>query len=71
MFVSYYVRRNELEGVDVLGLFHVLKAIGYECLVGNGLTVRANVEKFESKEHVFKELVLDIESLLERFKIKK
>jgi hypothetical protein len=71
MFVSYYVGKNELEGVDVFGLLKILKLIGYQVFIGNGLTVRANVEKFESKGHVYQEMIIDIESLLKRFRIKK
>jgi len=71
MIVSYYLRKIDLEGVDVISLWQTLKAIGYQVLIGNGLTVRANVEKFESKEHIKKELIMDVEFLLKRFRIKK
>ena len=71
MIVSYYLRKIDLEGVDVISLWQTLKAIGYQVLIGNGLTVRANVEKFESKEHIKKELIMDVETLLKRFRIKK
>jgi len=71
MYVSCFLNRTDLEVVDVVGLYKTLKALGYQCFVGNGLLVRAFVGRFESRDHVRKELILDIEALLRRFKIKK
>jgi hypothetical protein len=71
MVVSYYLRRVDLEEIDVVSLWQTLKALGYQVLIGNGLTVKAHVGKFESREHTKKELIMDVESLLRRFKIKK
>jgi len=71
MFVSYYLRRKNLKGVDVVGLYQVLKAIGYKVLIGNGIIVSSIVGPFESRQHVKEEIRMDVESLLERFRIKK
>jgi len=69
MLVSYYLSRKNLKGVDVVGLYQVLKAIGYRVLCGN--IIQASVGPFESRQHVKEELRLDVEALLERFRIKK
>jgi|GEM_PF-2210829 len=71
MVVSYYLRKVDLEKIDIIALWRTLKAIGYKVFVGNGLRVETTVDRYESKEHVYKEMILDIESLLKRFKIKK
>jgi hypothetical protein len=72
MLVSYYLRRKNLKGVDVVGLYQVLKAIGYEVLIGNGIIIIvSSIGPFESRQHVKEELRLDVEALLERFRIKK
>jgi len=71
MYVSCFLNRTDLEVVDVVGLYKTLKALGYQCFVGNGLLVQAYVGRFESREHIHKELLMDVESLLKRFKIKK
>jgi hypothetical protein len=50
----------------------VLKAIGYEVLIGNGIIIIvSSIGPFESRQHVKEELRLDVEALLERFRIKK
>jgi len=70
--VSYFLRQSDLQGVDTIGLYKTLRALGYRVLIGNQLMkVEALVKKFESKEHIYKEMIIDIESLLKRFKIKK
>jgi len=69
MLVSYYLRKNELENVDVIALWKVLRAIGYRVFCGN--IIQASVGPFESRQHVKEELRLDVEALLERFRIKK
>ena len=69
--VSYFLRQCDLEGVDVVALWQTLKALGYRVLIGNGLKVQAVVGKFDSRDHICKELALDVESLLRRFRIKK
>jgi hypothetical protein len=70
MIVSYYLRKIDLEGVDVISLWQTLKAIGYQVLIGNGLLVQTIVGPFDSMEHIKKELIMDVETLLKRFKIK-
>jgi len=69
--VSYFLREIDLEGVDIIGLWQTLRAIGYKIFIGKGIRVVAEVGRFESKEHVQRELIVDIESLLRRFRIKK
>jgi hypothetical protein len=69
--ISYFLRRIDLEGVEIIGLYKTLRSIGYICEIGNGLTVKTIVNPNESKEHVLKELVMDIEFLIKRFRIKK
>jgi len=58
--ISYYLRKIDLEGVDAIGLYKTLRSIGYICEIGNGLTVKTIVNPYESKEHVLKELVLNL-----------
>jgi len=67
--ISYFIGMSDLKQVDLIGLYQTLKAIGYGVVIGNGMRVYTQVNSFESKEHVKKEMVIDIESLLARFKL--
>jgi hypothetical protein len=71
MTVSYFLRRTDLEEIDVIGLYQVLRSIGYICKIGNGLLVQTIVGPFDSMEHIKKELIMDVEALLRMFRIKK
>jgi hypothetical protein len=71
MCVSYFLKQCDLEKVDTVALYQTLKSIGYKVSIGNGLKVEAVLGKYESKEHVYQEMLIDIESLLKRFRIKK
>ncbi|NPV51820.1 MAG: hypothetical protein HPY60_11605 [Candidatus Methanofastidiosum sp.] len=66
--VSCFISQHDLKGVDVVGLYQTLKAIGYEVAVGNGFRVSTTVRMNESKEHTKQELIIDVECLLRRFK---
>jgi len=68
MYVSCYLRKVDLEGIDIVALWQTLRAIGYRVFVGNGLRVEAYCSPFESKEIVKTELRMDIEALLKRFR---
>jgi hypothetical protein len=69
--ISYFLREVDLKEVDIIGLYQVLTSIGYICKIGNGLLVQTTVGRYESRQHVKEELRMDIEALLERFRIKK
>ena len=72
MIVSYYLRRNELEGIDIVSFYQTLKAIGYIVKIGgNGILIGATLDRYDSREHLLKEIILDVEALLKRFRIKK
>ena len=72
MVVSCFLSRNILRKIDVGGLHQVLKALGYRVRVFCGnLLVESTIGPYESREHASKELRMDIEALLERFRIKK
>ena len=69
--ISYFLREVDLKEVDVIGLYKTLRSIGYICEIGNGLVVKTIVGPFDSMEHIKKELIMDVETLLKRFRIKK
>jgi len=71
MCVTCFLNQSDLYEVDVVNLCKVLKLIGYVIEVGNGVLVKAHVGRFESKEHIKRELLMDVQSLLRRFKLKK
>jgi hypothetical protein len=71
MFVSYFLSRNDLKEVDVVGFFRVLKRLYNVSIQDSGLIISAFLAPFESRQHLLEELRMDIEALLERFRIKK
>jgi len=71
MFVSYFLSRNDLKEVDVVGFFRVLKRLYTVSIQDSGLIISAFLAPFENSQYIKEEIRMDVESLLKRFRIKK